>query len=438
MAKIKITLDIRNNSKDRQGKSPLVLRISHASKTRDINLDIRLTEDQFNPINNQMSGIQNSVRNSKRVQKLYGEIDLWVDENKAEIKLWTISKLKDEIEKRFFNKQADTQLLEHSAKLFYRFHAEGQYSTASSYEDALKVLVKFQMKSQKQDDQCTIKSLFDKSKSPFEVKEEFRKYDIPIKAINVEYAKDLKAYLSNRYSNKNTVNIHLRSLQSILSDAEKSYEELKGHKPFDSIKKTSIPNAPVVLSPDEISKIRGIEFEDGSSKFHVRNYFLFMFNNMGMNFFDVALAKVSQFDGERFNYTRKKTEREGDHFSIMQSEESIRIINYYKRGKQFDEYLFPLIPENTPDARIFRVKKDKAHWFNKHMKQIASMLKIDKKITTYTPRDTWTNLGLEMGIDIRKISSGLGHSSVEITEKHYSQMIQNKILDEINEMITKA
>ncbi|MCV9385305.1 hypothetical protein [Reichenbachiella ulvae] len=61
-----------------------------------------------------------------------------------------------------------------------------------------------------------------------------------------------------------------------------------------------------------------------------------------------------------------------------------------------------------------------------------------EKITTYTARDTWTILGLEMGIGIRKISSGLGHSSVEITEKNYSQMIQNKILDEINEMITKA
>lgn len=35
-----------------------------------------------------------------------------------------------------------------------------------------------------------------------------------------------------------------------------------------------------------------------------------------MNFYDVALAKVSQFDGERFSYNRKKTEREGDYFSI--------------------------------------------------------------------------------------------------------------------------
>lgn len=63
------------------------------------------------------------------------------------------------------------------------------------------------------------------------------------------------------------------------------------------------------------------------------------------------------------------------------------------------------------------------------MKKMTKELGIDKNVTTYTARDTWTNLGLEMGIDIRKISSGLGHSSVKTTEKHYSQTVQERILD---------
>ena len=70
------------------------------------------------------------------------------------------------------------------------------------------------------------------------------------------------------------------------------------------------------------------------------------------------------------------------------------------------------------------------------MKQIAQSLEIEKNITTYTARDTWTNLGLQMGIDIRKISSGLGHSSVQVTEKHYTQALNHQILDVINAQIT--
>ena len=59
-----------------------------------------------------------------------------------------------------------------------------------------------------------------------------------------------------------------------------------------------------------------------------------------------------------------------------------------------------------------------------------------KKITTYTLRDTWTNIGLDLGIDIRKISSGLGQSSVKVTEKHYGKSMTEKMLDEINAKIT--
>lgn len=436
MAKVKITLDKREDHKTKDGKCPIVLRLSHKSKTRDIGFNIHVKEDEFNPESNEIRGISNSIRQSKRVQKMFSDIDLWIDENKAEIKLWPITKLKDEIEKRFFNKQSELNVLEHGAKVLYRFHSEGRYSTAYTYEDALKILVKYQMKCARKDDHVIIKSVFDKDKDGFSVKEMYAQYDLPIKAFTVEFAKDFKAYLGNRMKAKNSVGIHLRNLQSILSDAEKTYAELKGHKPLEGIKKTSTPNVPIVLTLDEVNTIREASFQENSSRFHVRNYFLFMFNNMGMNFYDVALAKVSQFDGERFSYNRKKTEREGDYFSIKQNDENLGIIKYYIKGKSKDEYLFPLIPEETPEPMVFRVKRDRAKWFNTNMKKIAKELEIDKNITTYTARDTWTNIGLEMGIDIRKISSGLGHSSVEITEKHYSQMIQEKILDEINARIT--
>ena len=116
MAKVKVTLDTRSSSKDKDNKYPLVLRISHKSKTRDIGFDIHVLEDQFDEATCSLSGIQNSVRNSKRVQKMYADIDLWLDENKGEVKLWPISLLKDNIEKKFFKKQSQLSLLQHVGK----------------------------------------------------------------------------------------------------------------------------------------------------------------------------------------------------------------------------------------------------------------------------------------------------------------------------------
>lgn len=441
MAKVKITLDTRSNSQDKDGKYPLVLRIGHKSKTRDIPLKLHLKEDQFDETTREITGIQNFVRNTKRVQKIFGDVDLWIDENKAEIKLWNIAKLKDQIEKRFFNKQSELHLFEHATQVFNRFRLKGKFSTISSYEDGLKALAKFNMRKAAKDDQVIIKTLFNHdAKKGYSVKEEYQPFDIPIKAIDRSYVKDWEAYMTNRFASKNSVNIHLRSVQSVVNDAEKTFDELKGHKPLEGVKKTSTANAPVVLTLDEVKKIRNLSatFNEESTKWHMINFFLFMFNNMGMNFMDLALALVGWYDGERFNYTRKKTEEEGDDFSIKQNEENQKIIAYYSKGKSKDDYLFPIIPQDTPQHRIFKVKQQKAKLFNKHFTEIASILEIDKNITTYTARDTWTNMGLGMGIDIHKIQKGLGHASVQTTEKHYQQSLQNKILDDINGMITNG
>ena len=389
MAKVKIALDTRAGMQSKDGKFPLVLRISHQRKTRDIPFDIHIAIENFIELEVDegvkkhahftITGVANSVRKTKRVQKTYSDVDLWLDENRGEVKLWPISQLKETIQKKFFNKQSQLSLLEHGAKYLYRFYVQEQYSTASSYEDALKIVVKYRKKLSGKDDKQSIPDLFDKTKKDlFTVIEEFKPYDMPIKAFNVEFAKDFKTYLSTRLKSKNSINIHLRSLQAILNDAEKTYDELKGHKPLESFKKSSTSNAPIVLTQEEINIIRQSSYPESGSKFHVRNYFLFMFNNMGMNFYDIALACVEQFDGERFSYTRKKTESEGDFFSIKQNEENLSILSYYIQNKPKTAYIFPIIPEGREGEAIFRAKRDKLKWFNNNIKKIATDLGIEK------------------------------------------------------------
>lgn len=438
MAKIRITLDKRKNSESSQLTFPVVFRISHKSKTRDIGLGISVKESNFKSDPLKITGISNSVRKTKQILKLYSEIDLWLESNKGVVRVWTMNQLKDYIEKNFLKKQSNLTLLTHGAKVLSRLKQQDRFSTASSYEDALKVFVKFQLKKLKKDDLCVIKTLYQSHDGELSLKDEFSNCDIALKAFTVELAKDFRSYLGSRYKSRNSIGIYLRSIQAIMNDAEETYEELRGHKPLEKIKKSSQPNSPVVLSPDEINKIRLAKYDQGTPQFHVKNIFLFMYNNMGMNFFDVVLAKVNQFDGERFNYSRKKTSSEGDFFSILQSEENKRIIKYYSSKKEGTKYLFSLIPEEAKGEAIFKKKKEKLKWFNDHLKKIARDLEINKNVSSYTARDTWTNIGLSIGVDIRKISTGLGHSSVEVTEKHYSQKIMEKILDEINAQITNT
>ncbi|MEQ9300452.1 MAG: tyrosine-type recombinase/integrase [Cyclobacteriaceae bacterium] len=446
MATVKVTLDKRENSKNSEGKYPIVLRIGHDRKTRDIPFNIHQHESEFDPIEIKLKGIQNRVFHSKRIQKNFSAIDLWIDENKADIKLWPINKLKDQIEKRFFNKQSELTLLGFAAKHLYRLHAEGRYPTASSYEDALKAFVKYKMKLSNKSDKVNISTLFNKNKAEiaaqkldsFILLEEYQDYDMPIKALDPEFMKDFKAYMSTRFGSMNTVGIYLRSLGAILSDAGKSFEDLKGHNPLENIKKGSTPNKVNYLTLEELDKLRKVELPFMSPAYRARLYFLFMFNNMGMNFFDVVLIKRCDFDGERIRYFRSKTMREGDFFSVAQSPEALMVIDHYlKLNHDPDDYLFPVLIQDMPEERIFRVKNNNVKWFNKHIKKVAETAGIEKNITTYTARDTWSNTALDMGIDIRQVSAGLGHSTVEVTQKSYAAKLQEQVLDSINARVTK-
>lgn len=437
MATIKVTFDRRASNTVKGKKFPLVLRISHNRKTRDIPFNLHLKENQYDFTTGKIKGVMNAVRHTKRTIKIYSDVDLWLDEHAGEIKNWEMNRLKSEIEQRFFKKSESRTILNHGAKYLNRLRIEGRFSTASSYEDALKSLIKYRRHLKGMED-SKIKSLFEIKDDKMIPLEEFKGFDMEIKAIDYGFSKDFKAYLLNRYASKNTPAIFLRSLQAIINDARKTYDDLKDHKPLSNIKKKSHANAPSPIDLQDIQKIRKLELPPFTPIWDNRNYLLFMFNNMGMNFFDMAILKRFQFEDNRIKYFRKKTHYEGDYFSVLQNDESLEIINHYLNGQDDNEYLFPIIPNNTSPERLYKVNKGKIKIFNKYAGKIAALAGIDKKITTYTLRDTWTNIGLDMGIDIRKISSGLGHSSVQVTEKHYGRSVSEKILDEINAKITSS
>ncbi|GAB1856106.1 site-specific integrase [Flavobacteriaceae bacterium MHTCC 0001] len=436
MATIKITLDKRSSNTTKDKKFPLVLRLGHARKTRDIPFNLHLKEDQYDFDTGKITGVMNAVRHTKRTRKIYSDVDLWIDENDWEIKNWDVARLKQEIEQQFFKKSPSRTLLNHGAVYLDRLRMERRFSTADSYESALKALIKYRMHFKGLENKV-IKTLYEIKKGKMLPLEDYQEFDIEIKAIDYSFVQNFKAYLVSRSKSKNTPNIYLRSIQAIMNDAGRSFQDLSNHKPMAKIKKQSFENAPNPLSMDDINAIRALKLEPNTPIWHTRNYLLFMFNNMGMNFFDMAVLKRFQFEDDRVKYFRKKTHYEGDYFNVLQSDEALEIIKYYLNDQENNDYLFPIIPNATTPERLHRVNKDKVKLFNKYASRIAELAEIPKKITTYTIRDTWTNIGLDLGIDIRKISSGLGHSSVKVTEKHYGKTVSTKILDEINAKITE-
>lgn len=438
MAKVKLTLDKRKSNTTKEGKFPLVIRISHQRKSRDIPLNLHVKKSQFNERTGKISGIENSGSKNIEVKKLNSDIEYWIDKNSFKIKNWEIARLKDEIERLFLGKQIALKLLNHGATYLSRLRLKKSFSTASSYEDALKSFVKYQKLLRKQDDKESISTLFNIENNKLSVKEDFQKLDIQITDFDTTYARDFEAYLINKYSSKNTPRIFLRSIQAIMNDAIEAYPDLRNHNPMRGIKKQSVSNHIQPLNIQQINKIRELKLKVDSQIWHNRNYLLFMFNNQGCNFFDISTMKLSQFVDGNIRYFRRKTQEEGQYVNIEQSDEALKILKHYIQSKKADDYIFPLIPKNTQEQDIFKVNKGKVKIFNEYAKKIAEQANIKTKITSYTIRDSWANIGLDLGVDIRNISAGLGHSSINTTEKHYAQKVKEARMNAANKKITGA
>jgi integrase len=449
MTTIKITLDKREDHTHADNRYPVVLRIGHKRKTRDILFNVAVYEKNFDPVTGKVSGILNAVRHTKRVQKILTETDLWVTENAPKIKFWSVAKLKAEIERKFFQEQFDLSLLTVAGKLLYRLCAEERFTTADSYEGALKAFIRYRMVLMNKTPE-DIKTLYKKDilketheqkkgedTKGFEILPEYAMYDMPVIAIDPDMMKDFKAHLA-KTCGKNTIGIYLRSLNVFFNDASASYRaELGDHAPLDGIKKGSYENEPNPWTMEELNLLRKLNLEPGSGLSEARDFILFIFNNMGMNFFDVALLQIPNFDGERINYSRKKTinAQKKDTFHIKQSDEAREIIQRYILGKSAQDYIFPILTPGIPAAEIHEVKQEKLRLFNKRIETLCKMAGI-KKGSSYTIRDTWTNIGLERGVNIRAMSSGLGHEDIRTMDKHYSQKVSTKALDKANAKIT--
>lgn len=95
-----------------------------------------------------------------------------------------------------------------------------------------------------------------------------------------------------------------------------------------------------------------------------------------------------------------------------------------------DESLFQKIDFN--DSTILNEKQynqlqSKTTIYNKQLKKLEPLTNTNIRITTHTPRHTYTNLLLSNNADVYSISKSLGHTKLSITENYLNDFDMNKI-----------
>lgn len=415
MAKVRLILDTRKNSKKKDGTYPICIRIFH-KQTRIVPLEYStsiLGWDKTNGKLRKSVGINKNldcdfisyelddkVYKAKQVLRELGtSIDLISVARLAELFLdkWDYNP-NSELKKKIEN---NLSLSEWGQVIMERKEAANKPGTALWYRSAIAALVKFN-----------------------------NQKNLKLYEITVTFLKNFEAFHLGKGNSKNGIAIYLRAIRSIYNSAinEDQFIPIKNSFKIYKIPRSTRTKKRTVTK-EKINNIKNLEYEKDSPLWHTRNYAMIMFYCRGMNFIDLVQMKTKQITGLHLFYGRSKS---GQPFRIKIVNELKIILEYYCEGKQPEDYLFPANYDGS--TAHFQKYKSQRRRMNERLKIVAKDAEIEGVFTTYYIRHSWATIAKYMGISTALISEGLGHHSITTTEV-YLKDFDNDVLDEVNALV---
>ena len=261
--------------------------------------------------------------------------------------------------------------------------------------------------------------------------------DFRFEEIDYKWLKDFETYHYSRGNTANSLGVYLRSIRMVYNTAIKRNIVKETCYPFGRNKYT-IPSGPVrkrAIAKEDIIKIERLELKKDSYLWHAKNYFLFSFYTMGMNWVDMAHLKMKNITNGRIEYIRSKTKRKtAKAFSIKINDKIWGILSFYIDGKDKEQYIFPIIIRTESPAHIREDAKSRLKKYNQNLERIRKLCGIDQKITSYVSRHSWATIAKRSGINIGIISDALGHHDPHITQTYLDSFGSDEI-DKANEMM---
>ncbi|MGH1385120.1 tyrosine-type recombinase/integrase [Kordia sp.] len=252
----------------------------------------------------------------------------------------------------------------------------------------------------------------------FFIKWKYKSIDYPLKDLKQQFLTDFEYYLkTERKLGQATINKVIQRFRKPIRIAVA--ENYLDKDPFMLFKAKRVKKEIVFLTKDELDLLEKYKFSQTRLQF-VKNLFVFCCYT-GLPYIELMNLKhnhiINGFDGNKWIKTKRvKTSKD---LSIPLLPKALEIINYYDE----DDYVFP------------RISNQK---YNSFLKEIASILGIEKNLTTHIARKTFaTTVLLYNDVPMEIVSELLGHSSMNITQAHYGKIVQKKVSEEMNKLNNK-
>lgn len=252
--------------------------------------------------------------------------------------------------------------------------------------------------------------------------------DLLFNQITVSWLKEYERYMRKEKGNKtNTVSSNFRTLRVIINLAINEELISDDLNPFKRFKLSTEKVNKDYLNEDELMLIELAPLQKGSMKDLHRDMYLFSATCGGFRISDLLLMKWKNFDGERIVMKTKKT---GSVVSVLLSPKAKAIImKYYKNDTEQEHFIFPVFKNDIDYSEprfLFNCISSATAYANDDMKEIAQMVRVEKRVSMHTARHTFATRALIKGIPLPYVSKLLGHASL-VTTQVYAKVIDTEL-----------
>jgi integrase/recombinase XerD len=242
--------------------------------------------------------------------------------------------------------------------------------------------------------------------------------------ITPQWLKGFEQWMIGRGNSITTVGIYLRSLRTIYNQAIEDGAVERDTYPF-SKRRYQIPtgrNTKKALTLSDIEKIFQYPALPGSPEDKARDLWLFSYLCNGMNPKDMARLTYRQVGEKQIQFVRAKTERtkrDVKAITVAITDDVRRIVEKWgQKPIAPHRYVFNVLEPDMNAERELAVVRQFTKTINKYIGRIALSLGIDKDVTTYTARHSFSTVLKRSGAPIEFISESLGHQDIRTTESY--------------------
>lgn len=249
--------------------------------------------------------------------------------------------------------------------------------------------------------------------------------DVPLDGISSDMMLLYEAHLKTRDVSMNTISFYLRNLRAVYNRAvEKGLTPQ--NKPFRHVYTGVDKTIKRAIPIKEIKALKELDLSLKPSLDFARDMFMFSFYTRGMSFIDMAYLKKSDLQNGILTYRRRKT---GQQLSIKWEKCMEEIVSKYPDNET--GFLLPIIKKQGNERKQY---DNTLHLVNYNLKELSTMLKLQRPLTMYVARHSWASAAKAKNIPLSVISEGMGHDS-EATTQIYLASLETSVVDKANKMI---